>query len=92
MYQRTVERRTKSAAIIRLDGERLQFRASEAGALHHEHGGSVEHAVERAEQRLVSGEELVPVVNGRVARQYHRVGAVLLVAAVDDVEEQVRAR
>ena len=47
---------------------------------------------ERAQKRLVAGEELVLVVDGGVARQYQRIRHVLLAAAVDDVEEQVGAR
>lgn len=75
----------------RLHREYLKFGTAEAGALHHEHRRSVEQAVQRAQQRVVAGEELVPVVRGRVAGQYHRVGAVLLVASVDDIEEEARA-
>lgn len=61
-------------------------------ALHHGHGSAVEYSVERAQKRLVAGEELVLVVDGGVARQYQRIRHVLLAAAVDDVEEQVGAR
>lgn len=58
---------------------------------HHEHGGLVEDPVERAQQRVVAGEELRPVAGDGVAREDHGVGPVLLVAAVDDVEEEVGA-
>lgn len=58
----------------RLHREYLKFGTAEAGALHHEHRRSVEQAVQRAQQRVVAGEELVPVVRGCVAGQYHRVG------------------
>ena len=51
-----------------------------------------EQPVEGAEERVVPSEELVPPARGDVAREDHRVRPLLLVAPVDDVEEQVGAR
>lgn len=76
----------------RLDRVGVEPAAAVARAAHHEDGGLVEHPVERAEQGLVPREELVPGAWRHVARGDHGVGALLLVAAVDHVEEEVGAR
>ena len=73
----------------RLHGELLELGAAVAGATHHEDGGVVEDAVERAQQRGVAVEELAPLVGAVVACEDGRHGGALLVAVVDDVEEQV---
>ena len=66
--------------------------AAVARAPHHEHRRLVEQPVEGAEERVVAREELIPPARGDVAREDHRVRPLLLVAPVDDIEEQVGAR
>lgn len=74
--------------------DRIDFEPATAIArsAHHEDGGPVEHTVERAEQGLVPREELIPGAWRHVARGDHGVGALLLVATFDYVEEEVGAR
>lgn len=75
-----------------LDGVGVQLAPAVARAAHYEDGGLVEHPVERARQRVVAREELVPGARRHVAGQYHGVGPFLLISAVDHIEEEVRAR
>lgn len=75
----------------RLDREHIALPPPVGRALHHEDRGPVEQPVQGAQQRVVAGEEVAPLVRRRVAGEDERVRALLLVAAVDDVEEQVGA-
>ena len=70
----------------------VKLPAAVARAPHHEHRRLVEQPVEGAEERVVAREELIPPARGDVAREDHRVRPLLLVAPVDDIEEQVGAR
>ena len=75
----------------RLHGEGVEPAPPVARTAHHEDRRLVEDAVERAQQRVVTVEELRPLARHRVAGEYHGVRPVLLVAAVHHVEEQVGA-
>ena len=75
----------------RLDREHLAVPPAAERTYHHEDRGPVEQPVQGAQQRVVAGEEVAPLVRGRVAGEDERVRPLLLVAAVDDIEEQVGA-
>lgn len=75
----------------RLDREGLAAAPAEARPAHDEDGCPVEDPAGRAEQRPVAREELLPAADVDVGGEDHRIGPLLLVAPVDDVEEQVRA-